>query len=64
MEGGEQQRISCRIYHHQDAKNRTVLFELTFDRWWLTFLAKDLNKVLREEISEIDRIKSLMRFDD
>jgi hypothetical protein len=37
---------------------------IRFERWWLTYLAKDLKKVLQAEIDELQRLQDLMGFKD
>jgi len=40
--------------------NVTKTINIKCERWWLTYLFKDLEKVLLEEESEINRIRDLM----
>ena len=34
------------------------------DRWWISYLARDLRKVLKEEENELERLKELAGFID
>jgi len=44
--------------------SRRKIINITFDRWWLSYLSRDLKKVLQEEITELNRLRELMGFKD
>ncbi len=46
----------------KDQGFRRKRINMKFERWWLTYLAKDLRKVLEEEWEEIERLQTLTGF--
>lgn len=42
-----------------DDYSRKKIVKLKFERWWLSYLARDIAKVLAEEESELKRLRDL-----
>ena len=47
------------VFHDYTKDGRPKLVKMKFPRWWLTYLARDLRKVLNEEAAEVDRLFNL-----
>ena len=56
-EGG----FEWRFYGYNKAGN-PICFVMKFERWWLSYLAKDLKKVLAAEWEELKHLTELVGF--
>jgi hypothetical protein len=64
FEGGFEWTFRCPIKNRDGTESygRSKLIRLTFDRWWLSYLANNLKSVIDEEQEELDRLKELSGF--
>ena len=49
-------------FWHDMPNGKTKKVKLKFDRWWMSYLARDLQKVLKNEYAELARLHELSGF--
>ena len=50
--------------YNDGRRDQVKEYHFKFDRWWLSYLARDLRSVLHEEMAELERLKSLCGWED
>lgn len=51
-------------FYDRTKGGREKIYQIKFERWWLTYLTRDLRKVIQAEINELKRLRELSGFKD